>query len=405
MSGYRPSAGHRLVALLATVLVAAGCTASSSASEGGKAGPTAKPSPSSSPVPAVTAALAPANGAKDVVTSTDITPTVANGTLRSVALAAGGKAVAGALTPDGKAWRPSVQLEYGTSYTAVATAADAAGKAQTFSTTFTTMAAPSTSQIVGADLYFSDGDTVGVGMPLVVEFSKPIPAAFRADVERRLSVTTTPPVAGSWYWHGGGAVHYRPEKYWAPGTKIDLRVGIGGAQMGPGRFGKRDRVASITVGPNVYSRVDNATKSMKVYKDGALVRTMPVSMGKPGHETSSGVMVVMEKRPEMWMDSSTYGVAVDSKNGYRTKVFSAVRYTWGGEFMHGAPWSVDAQGHRNVSHGCVNLSPENARWYLDFSKKGDVVEIVGTGRNVKDGDGWTDWNIPWDKYQAGSALR
>jgi lipoprotein-anchoring transpeptidase ErfK/SrfK len=401
MWGYRPSAGHRGVALLATVLVAAGCTASSSASEG-RTTPTAKPS--ASPVPSVTGALSPANGAKDVVTSADITPTITNGTLQSVALAANGKPLAGALTADGKAWRPAAQLAYATTYTAMATASDVAGKAVTFSTTFSTMAAPKTRQIVGADLYFDDGDTVGVGMPLVVEFSRPIPAAYRAGVERRLTVTTTPAVTGSWYWHGGGAVHYRPERYWAAGTKIDLRVGIGGAPMGPGKFGKRDRVAKITVGSNVYSKVDNASKSMKVYKDGKLVRTMPVSMGKAGHETSSGVMVVMEKRPEMWMDSSTYGVAVDARDGYRTKVYSAVRFTWGGEFTHGAPWSVDAQGHRNVSHGCVNLSPSNARWFLGFSKKGDVIEIVGTGRKVKDGDGWTDWNIPWDKYQLGSAL-
>ncbi|MDQ1656155.1 MAG: hypothetical protein QOD41_1238 [Cryptosporangiaceae bacterium] len=354
------------------------------------------------PAPPVSAVLTPSNGAKGVLTSTDIAPKVTNGTIQSVALVANGKPVSGTMTADGTAWRPGAQLAYGTTYTATATAADADGKTSAFTTSFTTMDKPAS--IVGADLYFADGDTVGVGMPLIVEFSRSIPAQFHAEVERRLSVTTTPAVAGSWSWQGNDAIHYRPEKYWTPGTKISLRVGIGGVPMGPNRYGKRDRVATVTVGPSVYSRVDNASKTMKVYKDGKLLRTMPVSLGKRSTPTSSGIMVVMERRPQMWMDSSTYGVAVTAKGGYRTKVFSAVRYTWGGEFTHGAPWSVGDQGRRNVSHGCVNLSPANAAWFLDLSKRGDVIEIVGTGAPVKPGDGWTDWNVSWAKWKAGSAL-
>jgi lipoprotein-anchoring transpeptidase ErfK/SrfK len=399
------SVGRLWLSLLAATVLASGCTTARAVSE--EKSPTAKPSQSASPSPQlpVSAAVTPADKATGVATGVDIGAAVTNGVVQSVELKANGKPVPGALLADGKTWRPGTQLAYSTTYSVAVTAGPAGGQTKTFTSAFTTMPKPSSRQIVGADLYFSDGDVVGTGMPLVVEFTKAIPAAFRAAVERRLSVSTTPAVVGSWYWHGGGSVHYRPEKYWAPGTKIALRVGIGGAPMGPGRFGKRDRIATITVGSSIYSRVDNAKKTMTVHKDGKLLRTMPVSLGRPKTPTASGIHVVMEKRPEMWMDSSTYGVPADAPGGYRQRVLNAVRYTWGGQFTHGAPWSVGDQGRRNVSHGCVNLSPSNARWFLELSKKGDVIEIVGTGSKVKPGDGWTDWNIPWAQYQAGSALK
>ena len=169
--------------------------------------------------------------------------------------------------------------------------------------------------------------------------------------------------------------------------------------------GKRDRVANITVGSSVISKVNNAAHNMTVWKDGVLIRTMPVSLGKRSSPTSSGTHVVMEKKPEAWFDSTTFGLDKDAPGGYRKKVYWDVRFTWGGEFTHAAPWSVGDQGKQNVSHGCVNLSPSNARWFYELSKKGDVIEIVGTERKVKPGDGWTDWNLTWEQYVAGSALR
>jgi len=131
---------------------------------------------------------------------------------------------------------------------------------------------------------------------------------------------------------------------------------------------------------------------------------MPASLGKASTPTSSGLHVVMEKRETMTFDSGTFGVPADSSGGYRQKVYWDVRFTWGGEFFHSAPWSVGSQGRRNVSHGCVNLSPANARWYFGYVKKGDLVEIVNTDRTVSPGDGWTDWNVPWETYVKGSAL-
>ena len=50
------------------------------------------------------------------------------------------------------------------------------------------------------------------------------------------------------------------------------------------------------------------------------------------------------------------------EEGYRTKIDFAQRLTWGGEFIHAAPWSEGQQGSVNVSHGCVNVSMANGDW-------------------------------------------
>jgi lipoprotein-anchoring transpeptidase ErfK/SrfK len=44
--------------------------------------------------------------------------------------------------------------------------------------------------------------------------------------------------------------------------------------------------------------------------------------------------------------------------------------------VHSAPWSVGSQGYANVSHGCINLSPENAAWYFDTVSLGDPIIVV-----------------------------
>jgi lipoprotein-anchoring transpeptidase ErfK/SrfK len=383
-----------------TLAATAGCRTSEEASAN-PAAPRASVAAENRAKP-LKATITPSDKAKDVITATDITVR-ANGAIRELTVTNGGKPVSGAFTEDGGVWRPAAQLDYSSTYVVKVVAATDGGQPTTLSSTFTTM--PKPSRISGASLYFADGDTVGIGMPLVVEFTYPVPPSARAAIEQRLMVTTAPHVEGVWHWFSGSEAHYRPEKYWAPGTKITLRAGVGGLPMGNGMYGKRDRIAHITVGRAMVSKVDANTHEMKVYQDGKLIRTMPASLGKRSTPTSSGIMVAMEKHDMVIMDSSTYGVPIDSPAGYRVKVYDAVRFTWGGEFTHGAPWSVGDQGRRNVSHGCVNLSPSNARWFTGLTLRGDVIEVDNTGRAVKPEDGWTDWNIPWQSYLTGSSLR
>jgi lipoprotein-anchoring transpeptidase ErfK/SrfK len=396
MRGVRTGIGWRrlgVVAIALGLLATSACGGGSSSESVAGTFRAVKPSP---PTPATTLSIAsPGNGASEVLTSAALTFTT-NAALSSVTLMGpDGKPVAGTLS--GKSWLPGVQLKYSSTYKVTAKA----GKA-TLNTSFSTMAKPSS--ITGADLYVTDGQMVGVGLPIVVEFTRNIPQAQRAAVERRLLVTSTPAVEGAWHWYSGGEVHYRPKNYWPVGTKISIRLAIGGFPMGNGHYGKRDRFANVTVGRSLISKVYNKDKTMYVYEAGKLIRKFPISLGASATPSSSGNLVAMQRASEMIFDSSTFGVPADAPGGYREKVYWDVRYTWGGEFVHAAPWSVGSQGYRNVSHGCVNAAPSNAEWFYNATLIGDPIQIYGTGTRVKPGDGWTDWELSWPKFVAGSAL-
>jgi lipoprotein-anchoring transpeptidase ErfK/SrfK len=267
---------------------------------------------------------------------------------------------------------------------------------------FTTMTRPANpvrvSSQVGDDLVY------GVGMPLVVNFGADVARDQRANVERRLFVTTEPNQDGGWNWFNAREVHFRPREYWQAGTKLTIRLATGGLPLGGGRYGAADVNVHATIGSKVVLTVDNATKSLTVSKDDQVIKKMPVSLGKPSSPSSSGNMVIMVKNPWEWFDSSTYGVPADSGQGYRTKVYWPQRITWGGQYIHAAPWSVADQGRRNVSHGCTNLSMDNAQWLYNITHLGDPVVVRGTERPLQWGDGWSDWNVDWDQYQKGSAL-
>jgi lipoprotein-anchoring transpeptidase ErfK/SrfK len=403
MQGSVGSRRFQLVGVAAatlSILVTAGCTSRPHAD------PSAAASTAASAAPAVVAAsvsltLTPASGATGVLTSTDVTATT-DGVLSSVSVTGvHDAAVPGAILPDHKTWRPSTQLAYDTHYTVTATATKD-GQSKTVTSAFTTMSAPS--NLNGASLYVGEGSVVGIAMPIVVEFTSRVDPRERAAIERRMTVTSTPPVVGSWHWWSSDEVHFRPKTYWTPGTKVTVRVAIGGMPMGYGKFGKRDRLIHFSIGSAVITRVDGQTHIARVYKNGVLIRTMLASLGKRSTPTSAGTLVVMDKKAAMTFDSGTFGVPSTAPGGYKSRVFWDVRFTWGGEFFHSAPWSVGQQGRVNVSHGCVNLSPTNAKWFFDLAKKGDAVEITRSGRNVKPGDGWTDWTVPWASYVKGSAL-
>ena len=228
-------------------------------------------------------------------------------------------------------------------------------------------------------------------------------------MQRRLFVRTTPAQEGVWNWFNGKEVHYRPRAYWQPGTKLDVRIGTGGLPwLGEGVsanwYGRHDLTVHAVVGVRLTIDVDNRTAKMTVTRDGKVLRRIPVSLGRPSSPSSTGHLMVMSRNEWEWFDSSTYGVPVDAKDGYRTKVFWVLRLTWGGEYIHAAPWSTAEQGVRNVSHGCVNITTEAATWLFGITKVGDPVTVRNTQRHVKWGDGWTDWDLPWSEYVRGSAI-
>jgi lipoprotein-anchoring transpeptidase ErfK/SrfK len=402
-----------LVAIVASAVLAplalAACSRdddpSSAAGAGSSPGPSAAVAPSEvaqerSTVSAVEISVTPASGKTGVPVSAEIGVKVAGGTVRSVTVRDDdGKSVSGAMREDGSAWVPAKPLKTKQRYEATVVAADAAGTTKTATTSFTTMGKPA--RKTGTGLYLFDDHTYGVAMPVVAEFSPGIKKKDRAAVQKRMFVKSDPPQAGTWSWTSSGTqAYYRAPEYWKPGTRLTVRLALEGVPTGGGRYGDRDRSASAKIGRSFEMKVDNKTKKMTVVENGKTVKTMAVSLGKRGTPSSSGTMVVMEKKVQTVFDTTD----TDGAEGYVTNIRYAQRLTWSGQYVHSAPWSVGAQGRRNVSHGCVNVSPSNARWLFDKTLIGDPVTVRGTGDKLEYGNGWTPWDISWSEFAKGSAL-
>lgn len=269
--------------------------------------------------------------------------------------------------------------------------ADGARASKTFA--FTTKDAP----LVQTRMNPGDDQVVGVGMPVQVRFSAAVPD--RKAVERHLSITTKPQVTGSWGWMDDKTVLWRPKDFWPADTKVNATVDLTGHHLGKGVFGGTKRTIAFSVGRDLRMTIDDASKSLTVTQAGRQLERFAVSLGKPGHTTRSGTKIVYEK-------ASPFTMRGDASDPYVTTVKHAQRITDSGEFLHGAPWSVAAQGRRNVSHGCTNLSPSAAEWLYGRTILGDPVITKGTGRQAETWNGMGGiWNFTWAQWQQQSALR
>jgi lipoprotein-anchoring transpeptidase ErfK/SrfK len=246
------------------------------------------------------------------------------------------------------------------------------------------------------------GSTMGVGMPIIVRFSHPVHR--RAVVERRLTVQTDKPIVGAWNWISSTEVHYRPRTYWPPYTHVQIHVHLMGVNAGHGIWGHEARTVAFDTGPSMVSVVNVKKDTLTVHRNGKVIRVIPVTTGKADFLTRNGIKVILEKFVSHIMDSRTVGIPKSSPDFYRLDVPYAMRVTWSGEFVHAAPWSVASQGRENVSHGCVGMSMSNGIWLFNRSLVGDVVQVVGSPRPLEPGNGYTDWNVPWSAWKAGSAL-
>ena len=343
----------------------------------------------------------PAANATDVPAGTEIVFTATDAASTKVVLTdASGSQVPGAMHPDKAGWLPQKALAYGTAYTATVTATDDKGRTSTAKAAFTTMAKPA--KVVSCVSFLQDNATVGVGMPLIFKLSRSIGRNYRAALQRRLPVRTEPAQEGIWTWYTDTELHWRPKEFWQAGTTVSVDVRTGGLPVGDGYHGKQDSTLTCTIGPSLVMTIDDASapKVMTVAKDGVVVKTIPVSLGRPSMPSSSGTTVVMERLAKTVFDTTN---DPNPENRYRTDIEYAQRLTWGGEFIHAAPWSVADQGKRNVSHGCVNMSTENAKWLFDQTLVGSPLITKGTPRKLQYGNGWTDWDKPWDEYVKGSA--
>jgi lipoprotein-anchoring transpeptidase ErfK/SrfK len=343
--------------------------------------------------------------AGDVSVDSRVTVTAAHGTIDAVELSYGrgpDKSVSGTLDKAATTWTADELLEPGEAYRLRMSGAGSDGKGKTELVRFRT-----TDLTLDEQTYPSlaplDGATVGVGMPVILTFD--IPVTDRAAVQRQLAVTSQPSVRGTWHWYSDTEVHFRPRSYWPAGAKVNVEAELNGVNVGGGIYGQESRDIDFTVGKSVISKIDLDSHTMRVFIDGELARTIPITGGKPGFDTRSGVKVIMEKFESKRMDAATTGISPGNPEYYNlSNVQYAMRETYSGEFIHAAPWSVGSQGSANVSHGCIGMSTENAAWLFGQSSVGDVVKVTGSSRQLEEGNGWTDWNVSWSEYREGSAL-
>ncbi|MFL6090862.1 MAG: Ig-like domain-containing protein [Aeromicrobium sp.] len=340
-------------------------------------------------------------GQDDVAVDTMVRVTATHGTIDRASLASAKGAVP--VEQQGDAWVATQRLEPGTEYTLTALGTGEDGKAGSQKTKFTTKALTLSEQTYPSVSPLTQ-DTVGVAMPVIVRFD--LPVQNKELFEKNMTVESSQPVEGRWAWFSDREVHYRPKDYWPAETDVTVKILVNSLPAGNGVYGQQDQVVKFHVGQKVVGYVDVNTYTLTIKDNDVVVKTIPVSTGDAKHRSREGTKVIMEKLRKVDMDAATTGVDSEDPGYYNLKdVEYALRLTNSGEFLHAAPWSVGAQGHANVSHGCTGMSPANAEWLFGHMKKGDPVEYTGSPRPIEPGNGWTDWNIPWDQWVAKSALK
>jgi lipoprotein-anchoring transpeptidase ErfK/SrfK len=360
--------------------------------------------------PALT--ITPVTGASEVSPIEPVTVTAVNATLESVSLGAeGGPSIPGELDAGRTTWRSSEPLSYNKSYRVTARGMGTNGTPIEQTVAFTTLKPSGTMGVnfqANALTALRNGDEYGVAQVVIVRFGQA--PADRVAALAAIKVTSDPLVEGRWHWVDSRTAHYRPENFWAKGTKVTASAQLYGVHLGKGIYGAQNKTVSFSIGASRIAIADNATHYMRILVDGEQVKNVPISMGKDGYvvtsdgskvyfPTRSGTHVVMTREPEVRMTSASYGV-IDPKdpNYYDEIIKLCCRISYSGEFVHSAPWSVWAQGKQNVSHGCINVGPANAQWFFDNFRLGDPVIVQGTGRPQGIGDSaGAVWDVPWSE--------
>ncbi|MFF8783577.1 Ig-like domain-containing protein [Streptomyces sp. NPDC015125] len=347
--------------------------------------------------------IAPKDGAHDVATSGALKVTAQKGRLKSVKVKDGkGNEVDGKIAGSGALWQPSGHLGASTEYTVDAIAVDGRGREAAEHSSFTTLVPKNT--FIG-QYSPENGRQVGVGMPVSIHFTRGItdPKA----VEDAIKVSAKPSVPIEGHWFGNDRLDFRPEKYWAAGTKVTLKLDLNGVEGRPGVYGTQAKEVSFTVGRSQVSTVDAESKKMTVVRDGKKIKTIPITSGGPGTETYNGKMVISEKHLVTRMNGDTvgFGGEYDIKD-----VPHAMRLSTSGTFIHGNYWSGSATfGTRNASHGCVGLfdqrgggdSSTPAAWFFRNSVVGDVVIVKNShDETIQPDNGFSDWNLSWERWKA-----
>ncbi|MER5631594.1 L,D-transpeptidase [Streptomyces nitrosporeus] len=355
--------------------------------------------------------IAPKNGATDASINNAAAVSVTKGKLTEVTMTtSGGDAVEGTLAADGSSWKPNGQLERSTTYKISATAADSEGRQAHANSSFTTVS-PENSFI--GNFTPEDGSTVGVGMPVSINFNKPI--TNKKAVQDGITVTSSSGQEVVGHWFNNQRLDLRPEDYWQGGSTVSLKLALDGVEGADGVVGVQQKTVTFKVGRNQVSTVDAKAHTMTVTQDGKTIKTIPISAGSPDNPTYNGQMVISEKYKETRMDGATVGFTDDDGKGeYDIKdVPHAMRLSTSGTFIHGNYWGKGIFGTANTSHGCVGLEDKQGAddpntpgaWFYDNSMIGDVVIVKNSpDRTITPDNGLNGWNMSWSEWVAGSAV-
>ncbi len=396
-----------LAACVTIGVTVGGATRLSEADSHQSASTTTKPPKSPAEIRAELASaleIEPTSGTTAIAPNTPVVVKAGVGRLTAVNVTtATGTPVPGALTPSAAQWRSLGRLAYGTDYRVRATVTGEANVQTQASATFHTVDPPAT--VTLASVFPNEGLHMGVGQPVVFRFAQAVnDADARARVLAHLSVTASTPVAGGWHWFSNRELHYRPEKFWPSGDTVTVAWDLTGWDAGNGAWGTGDGFVHFDIGHARVSYADLASHKMTVTENGKVVATYPISGGKPTDPTMGGVHIVLDRASVVRMNSATNGVPVNSPDGYDELVYNDVHISDTGEYVHAAPWSVGSQGRANVSHGCINLSPTNAKTFFDFSRVGDIVVVTGSPRPPVVGDhGVMDWDTDWSQFTPATS--
>ena len=214
----------------------------------------------------------------------------------------------------------------------------------------------------------TNGSIAGAAKPIYINFQRPI--ANQQMAQDAVHITSVPPVPGRFYWTSDTQLRWRPQDFWPAGTKV--YIDAAGTK------------SSFTVPEQLVATIDNSAHEMADHAQRRAGEDLPGVDGQEGLRTTrNGTYYVLEKFADIVMDSSTYGVPVNRAKGYKPRCRTQSGSITAATSCTARRGRSARRASSNVSHGCINLSPENAKWFYDNFGSGDPVVI-------KNSTGWYD---------------
>lgn len=380
-----------------SVLVLTACgTGSGSGGDGPAAGGASGAAASDAPATEPAVSVAPAADTTMVNPVDPVTVTADQGRLTDVSVVSDeGVEASGDMSEDETTWTSTKPLDFDAAYT-VTYSADNNGRTSEGTSAFSTVDA---AHEMDVRMNVRDGGTYGVWQIVEFDFSEPIQN--KDEIEDAVSVNGGGDQDGAFRWYSDTKLRYRPAEPWAPDSKVKVAIELLGKDVGNGMIGNENQTVNFTTGPEHRAYVDNNTKTLVAFENGRKTGEWPVTLGNPDWPSTTGKKVIIEQAESYEFKPSSLNLSPGDPHYYEPfNASNVARLTWSGEFIHQAlPSAMPVLGYANISHGCVGMPPEGAKYIFDTFRPGDMVEVVNTNYPQADpDDGFGDWNIPFDKY-------